>query len=237
MPARNVVKIYYENGFYHVYNRGVEKRTIFLDNQDYTVFLHFLKKYLTPVPETSAESANFWGAASSEFREAPYESLYGEIDLLAYCLMPNHYHLLLQQKKIDSMIKLLRRVCTSYVIYFNKKYNRVGSLFQGIYKAVEIDTEQYLLHVSRYIHLNPFELFTEVQPLQRCGLLREYSWSSYPDYYGNRSTLWVKTQPVLSYFSSTKNRNPGFANINSYQKFVEDYIIDPREAIGTLSLD
>ena len=117
MPARNVVKIYFENGFYHVYNRGVEKREIFIDIQDYVVFLGILKKYLTPTPTTNNPT---------QIKPLIPNTLHDEIDLLAYCLMPNHFHMMIQQKKIDSMTKLLQRVSTTYSIYFNKKYQRVG---------------------------------------------------------------------------------------------------------------
>jgi len=220
MPAKNTVKIFYEDAFYHVYNRGVEKRPIFLDRQDYIVFLHFLKKYLTPKPKAPASVEV---DPSKRFRIIPYESLSDEISLLAYCLMPNHFHLLLQQKKIDSMTKFLRCTCTSYSMYFNKKYERVGPLFQGIYKAANIENENYLLHLSRYIHLNPRELFTEVQPLTRDQpLQRDYEWSSYPEYVGKRKTEWVKTDLILSYFSSAKSSDLSLKDLNTYQSFVED---------------
>lgn len=170
MPARNIVKTYIENGYYHAYNRGVEKRNIFLDEQDYSVFLHFLKQYLSP-PQRKGIYLTMTGL--DLVRPRPIQTLYDEIDLLAYCLIPNHYHLLLEQKTIDGMTKLLRRLCTSYSMYFNKKYDRVGSLFQGTYKAALIDRDEYLLHLSRYIHLNPvIDKVTPCQALSGLSVLK-----------------------------------------------------------------
>lgn len=226
MPARNVVKTYFENGFYHVYNRGVEKREIFIDKQDYVVFLGVLTKYLTPTPPMNNPT---------QIKPLVPNTLHDEIDLLAYCLMPNHFHMIVQQKKIDSMMKLIQRVSTSYSIYFNKKYQRVGSLFQGVYKAVTIDNENYLLHLSRYIHLNPLELL-KVSPSEG-ETLESYRWSSYPEYIGKRKTEWIKTDLISSYFSSAKSSNLSLKNLNAYQNFVEEYPTDAVEILGNLALD
>ena len=243
MPAKNRNKTFYEDGFYHVYNRGVEKRKIFIDKQDHVVFLSLLKKYLTPKPVVGdALAGNHRGPTpkGSDLVKIlrPYESLHDEVNLLTFCLMPNHFHLLLQQKKIDSMTKLLRRVCTSYSGYFNKKYDRVGTLFQSIYKAIDIDNENYLLHLSRYIHLNPLELAAdaEVGPLQRSDLLRNYEWSSYPEYIDVRKTEWLKTELILSYFKSEKAKDVSIKDFNSYQSFVEDQSLEDQSKVLTPEL-
>lgn len=230
MPARNRVKIFVENSYYHVYNRGVDKREIFLDDQDYRVFLSFLKAYL------SAPQASFFThpiaqvTGSDPVRLRPLRCFFGEIILLAYCLMPNHYHLLLWQSKRDGMTRFLRALCTSYVMYFNKKYERVGTLFQGIYKAAMIDSENYLLHLSRYIHLNPLEL-TGSDPVKAV----EYPYSSYPYYLNKRKAEWVNPFPILDFFRSARNITSH--DMLSYQSFVEDYASDPREKVGALALD
>lgn len=232
MPAKNTVKIFYENAFYHIYNRGVEKRLIFLDKQDYVVFLHFLKKYLTPKPN----SAEVDPLQRQKPRLIPYESLSDEVSLIAYCLMPNHFHILLQQKNVDSMTKFLLRTCTSYSMYFNKKYERVGPLFQGIYKAANIDNENYLLHLSRYIHLNPRDLLTEDQPLTKDQPLQNYEWSSYPEYIDKRKTEWVKTDLILSYFKTEKTKDKNFKEFNSYRSFVESQSLEDQNKILTPEL-
>src|SRR3989338_7112279 len=125
MPSKNTVKLFVEDGYYHVYNRGVEARTVFLDDNDYLMFLYFLKYYLEePQPDDIKQLKR---------------SLRKKVSLLCYCLMPNHYHLLLKQFTRDGMTRLVRAVSTNYACYFNVRYQRVGSLFQGIYKAALVD--------------------------------------------------------------------------------------------------
>lgn len=157
MPSRNIVRRFTENGIYHVYNRGVEKRNIFLDEQDYAVFLHLLKYYLSPTdPKNVHPLMKFQNF--SIIRPRPLANIEKEVNLIEYCLMPNHFHLVLQQISMDGITKLMRRIATTYAIYFNKRYKRVGYLFQGPYKAILVNNDSYLLHLSRYIHLNPVEL-------------------------------------------------------------------------------
>lgn len=215
MPARNVIKIYLENGFYHIYNRGVEKRKIFLDPQDYSTFLRYLKNYLDPELKTKPS-----GLINKE-------NISDKVDLLAYCLMPNHFHFFLKQTTKDGVTRFLRRLLTSYVLYFNKKYNRQGSLFQGKPKGVLIESEPYFLHLTRYIHLNPSEL-------KAPGGFKEYPYSSYKEYVGAKKTNWVRPDAVLAYFRS-KNNN--FKNINSYKDFVDNYNKDSSEILGNLILE
>lgn len=155
MPSRNIIKQYIENGYYHIYNRGVEKRDIFLDEQDCAVFLHYLKLYLSPIEEL--KQLDLPGLRIQRFI---YLNLSHEIVLLAFALMPNHIHLLIKQKTVDGIVKLMKRLATGYVMYFNKKYQRVGGLFQNRYKAVLIQSDPHLLHLSRYIHLNPANIDT-----------------------------------------------------------------------------
>lgn len=207
MPAKNSLKQFVINGYYHLYNRGVEKRTIFLDNQDYHVFQRYLKDYLSP-----------------ELGTDPH-SLSEEVDLIAFCLMPNHYHLLVKQNTINGITKLVRAVCTNYSMYFNKKYDRVGTLFQGRYKGVLIENDRYLLHLSRYIHLNPYP----------GSVPKSYVHSSYSYYLGDRNSSWIKPNEVLSHFKSQKKTNQ--KDILSYESFVEDFNDDPQEILGDLTLE
>jgi len=142
--------------------------------------------------------------------------LSSEIDLLTYCLMPNHFHLQIKQKNKESITKLIHRLLTNYVMYFNKRYERSGTLFPGIYKAVLIDNDSRLLHLSRYIHLNPYEI--EERSFKN---LVDYPYSSYGDYLGIRQSSWVKPQEILSFFKNA--RRSDLKDILSYQSFVEDY--------------
>ena len=208
MPQKNCIKTYYENGFYHVYNRGVEKRNIFLDRDDYLAFLHLLKTSLTPLARQGTTLTEVDILASKTNRPRR-KNFFGQLDLLSYCLMPNHFHLLVRQHGPLSLSKFMRTICTSYSMYFNKKYDRVGSLFQGIFKAVDIDNENYFLWVSRYIHRNP-ENF------------QSYQYSSYDDYLGKRKTTWLNTKTILDMFSSSDLKKA-----KNYQNFVESESEDP----------
>lgn len=213
MPARNSRKIYLENGFYHIYNRGVEKRIIFTDTQDYNVFLKYLKEYLEPKNEKelyqklSDESLGY-KEKDKILKLLRLNNFSEEIKLICYSLMPNHFHFLIQQTKINSMDRFLNSLMTRYTGYFNRKLKRVGGLFEGVYKAVLIESESQLLHLSRYIHRNQLELGIMGREFQRL-------YSSLPEYIGQRKTGWVKPQLVVNYFSK---KNP----INSYAAFVEE---------------
>ena len=219
MSSGNRIKTYVENGIYHVYNRGVNKQEIYLDDQDYRVFLHLLKYYLSPV---SRETRHPLDGIATILRPRPLANLADELDLIAFCLMPNHFHLLIKQFTVEAMTKLMRRVLTTYVMYFNRRYKRVGYLFQGRYKAVLVETEEYLLHLSRYIHLNPVESVTRTD-------LVTYPYSSYPFYLGLKSATWVKTEEVLSLMGKQKYA--------SYKDFVESHIGDDKEFLGKLMLE
>lgn len=228
MPAKNVLKIYSKNGYYHIYNRGVEKRVIFCDKQDYRVFLSYIKAYLKPPLPIKIEITTIGGITFNKPKR-PLNNFYKEIELLSFCLMPNHFHLLIKQKSSKSIEFFMRSLLTRYVSYFNKRYKRVGVLFQGPYKAVLIENENYLLHLSRYIHLNSQKhLPVKDSPLH-------LAYSSYGDYLGLRKTAWVKTDLILSFFKTAQKTN--FRDILSYQSFVEDYLEDSEEKLGKLILE
>ena len=194
VPSKNTIKQYVENGYYHVYNRGVEKRDIFLDDQDYRVFLRLLKFYLSPSGSDKHPLTSL-----SEFapvRVRPLADLHQEIELHCFCLMPNHFHLLIKQISQFGMPNLLRCLLTTYSMYFNRRYNRVGHLFQGTYKAAMILEETYLLHLSRYIHLNPMEMTG--------SHLVSYPYSSYQYYLGKKRARWLNTEFLLSFLGEAK---------------------------------
>lgn len=160
MPATNSLKDYSKSSFYHIYNRGVEKRLIFQDDQDYAVFLSYLQTYLLPKDMDLLNQQLSDPTLSSKEKEKILSLLRlnnfsDEITLLAYCLMPNHFHFLIQQKSADTIDKFMNSIGTRYTMYFNKKYKRVGSLYQDVYKAVMVYTDKQLLNVTHYIHKNP----------------------------------------------------------------------------------
>ena len=220
MPARNSRKLYYENGYYHIYNRGVEKRKIFLFQQDYAVFLSYLKEYLLPKDEKGllerlADPATSSIEKNKILRLLRLNNFNGEITLHAYCLMPNHFHFFIKQKSAGSIDKFMNSFCTRYTMYFNKKYDRVGSLYQGVYKALSVENEPQFIYLSKYIHKQALALQGEALQDQP---------SSYKDYIGERKTDWIQPWEVLSYFSKTNS------NL-SYESFVNEYPDDKEQTL------
>jgi putative transposase len=138
-------KQFTKDGVYHVFNRGNDKINIFNDGGDYDFFLLRLRQNLGKEPILSS------GRGSYVIKELPK----GAFGLLNFCLMPNHFHLLLRQNTDLSISKLMRKMCTSYSKYFNKKHDRVGTLFQDQFKAVRIKTDEELLRIMKYIDDNP----------------------------------------------------------------------------------
>lgn len=194
MPAKNIVKEYFEGGYYHVYNRGVEKRLIFLDDQDCHVFLRYIKLYLSPterIKELSTDKPRL-----VRFINLNLES---QVDLLCFALMPNHFHMLLKNKSINGVRIFMQRLMTAYVMYFNKKYKRVGTLFQNVYKASPVLRDSYLLHLNRYIHKNA----TRIPP----GKIKFIDYCSYTYYLGERVGDWLKTNEILHILKEMEPNN------------------------------
>lgn len=199
MPTKNAIKIYAPDSYYHLYTRGVNKQPIFLDNEDRVFFLGLLKRYLSP-------------NTSKRKKHSPYTSYHGAIDLLAYCLMSNHLHLLIYQRDdIEALSGLMRRVMTSYSMYFNKKYDRVGPVFQSRYLASKIDNDPYLHHISRYIHRNP-------------RLWSEYEFSSLRYYTGEAFADWVRPNAILGLFDNSPKKYLEF--VASMDEDDEETIVD-----------
>lgn len=227
MPSRNAIKEYEAGGYYHLYNRGVAKQIVFETDKDYKTFLSYLQFYLTAPP-----SPNLRGLSSQaqQIHTPPSKQLKnyaGEITLLAYCLMPNHFHLLLRQNSDHGMDHFMRSLITKYVRYFNSHYNRVGHLFQDRYKAVRITSEAQFTYISKYIHRNPLDLSACEDSPRR---LIDYTYSSYGNYLRLFQQNWVSTEDILSYFSKT---NPRF----TYQSFIEESSPDDVKFIEDFTLD
>lgn len=213
MPPKNSLKTYVEDSYYHIYNRGVEKRTIFQDHDDYIAFLADLKFYLSPIPQ------HFKGVSlkvSNNERSHVYfpsqqpKNHTDRIELVAFCMMPNHFHLCVRQTDKMAISYFMRSLATKYSMYFNKKYERVGKLFQGTYKAVLVTEEQQFLYLTKYIHRNPLSL-----PDHSIKNLAEYPYSSYRNYLGTIHQNWIHSHDILVYFSS-------HGGGNTYQAFVEE---------------
>lgn len=139
---------------YHIYNRGVEKRDVFTNEKDYFRFIHCLFEFNDTAPAVNLGFHLSKSLLKSDFNR-PREML---VDILCYCLMPNHYHLLIKQHMDRGITEFMRKLGTGYTNYFNLKYDRVGSLFQGKFKAVHVSKEAHFLYLPHYIHLNPLDL-------------------------------------------------------------------------------
>lgn len=191
MPAKHSKKIFVEDKTYHAFNRGVDGRVVFADDRDYRTFLYYLKIYLSDPQHLKKEFPNM------SFKS----SLFGTIVLLSFCLLPNHFHLLVHQKTKDAMSKLLQRVGVCYTNYFNRKHKRSGTLFQGVYKAVPAETPLEVVTVSRYVNLNPIiekvdDDFKIVRGKRFTDALK-YSYSSLGYILGKKKAEWVREDLLL----------------------------------------
>lgn len=216
-------KIFAPNNYYHVYNRGVGKQDIFLDDEDRKFFLNRLKENLFPaekrVPLLQGGKPSSFVKGKIYIRKTLPT---GAFSLISYCLMPNHFHFLIRQNENLPISKLIAKLCTGYSMYFNKKTERVGSLFQGAFKAILVDSDSYLLWLTAYIHQNP----------TTAGLVKnpeDYQWSSYLDYIESRNGMLCAKDSVTGQFS----------NIAEYRKFVEESFekIKQRKELEYLLLD
>ena len=200
--------------YYHVFNRGVGKQDIFTDDQD---FLNFLKRFKVALGMIKLPVGR-QRTSLSRMTALPKDAF----TIICYCLMPNHFHLLIRQNTNLPISKLFAKVCTSYSKYFNKKFERVGGVFQDQYKAVLIDTDPYLLWLSAYIHNNPKAAGLAEKP-------EDWQYSSYLDYLGKRQGTLSEKEIILKQFK----------NFHDYQKFVEESFekINQRKELKDLLLD
>lgn len=199
---------------YHTFNRGVEKRPIFLNRRNYLRFMELINYYRFA---NSPVKYSYLKLMSIEERGKLFERLETEqnllVEILAFCLMPNHIHFLLKQLQDNGVSKFMAKTTNSFGHYFNILNKRVGHLFQGNFGAVRIETDEQLVHVSRYIHLNPVSSYIiDVNDLEN------YEYSSYPEYTGKRKGF-CSTQEVLSLFDS----------VNTYKAFVNNQADYARE--------
>lgn len=173
------------NEIYHVYNRGVEKRVIFPQTADYFRMVRDLYELNNKHDVLSLyRRAEYNPIVQLEKNRGNREAL---VEILAWVLMPNHDHLLLRQIAENGIVKFMHKLGTGYTNYFNTKNERVGPLFQGSFKAIHVDTDDYLRNLVGYIHTNPAALADQLvrsSTPSTMGFLRGYRWSSFQDYLG-----------------------------------------------------
>jgi putative transposase len=210
-----------ENEFYHIYNRGTDKRVIFNNKNDYRRFITLL--YLCNASD-GVDVFKMLRSEEKEFQELiEIERDETLVEIGAYCLMPNHFHILIREKQQGGISLFMKKLSTAYTMYFNSKYKRTGSLFQGRFKAKHANDDRYLQYLFSYIHLNPVKLieptWTEegIKDFKKAkNYLRTYYYSSYPDYSG----LQRKEVKILE----IKNYPEYFKNSNEFKALVHDWM-------------
>lgn len=207
MPLRKTVLATGE--IYHVFNREVNHQPIFIDKRDYSRALEILSFYRFDKPALRfsfynrlpiEEKLNFWKELEEKYKKI--------VNFFSFCLMPNHFHFLLRQEKENGISKFLANFQNSYTKYINTRHTRTGHLLQGPFKAVRIETDSQFLHISRYIHLNPYTSYL----VKTTDELKMYPWSSLPQY------IDINGKGICS----IKNILSGFLSKEKYLQFVLD---------------
>lgn len=208
MPLRKT--LFANNQYYHVLNRGVGETQIFENSYGYQRFINLMNFYR--FEDTHLSFSKYMKLPSTqkiEFENNLQEEGSQQIEIFAYCLMPNHFHILLKQILNGGTQKFLRNIQNGYAKYFNLKYKRYGPLFQSRFKAKVILNDEIFLHISRYIHLNPTTSF-----LISTEKLSSYPWSSLSEFLKAPSASFVNTNFILKMTGGK----------NNYKKFVYDHV-------------
>lgn len=212
-----------EDEIYHIYNRGVEKRKIFLNNKDYFRFIHGMQEFNDKNP--TENTLYYLSKSHIEVKPRYREPL---VEILVFVLMPNHFHFLLKQKQKNGIPKFMQKLGTGYTMYFNKKNERVGSLFQGNFKSVLIEHESQYIHIASYIHTNPLKLLpyrgeTSIGLREKMEFLENYQWSSYPDYIGKKNFPSLTSRDLYLKF---------FGGEEGYKKEIERLLKTNKDFFG-----
>jgi putative transposase len=209
---------------YHALNRGVDKRTIFLDNQDRARFVHDMFVFNSPIPNKNIYRSQMCDFVSSTSINSEDKL----VDIHGWCLMANHYHMLLSERVEGGISLFLRKLNVGYAKYFNERYKRTGTLFQGRTKKILIDSDAYFLHILNYIHFNPLDIHestsdwrsrTIIDSDLALNQLHNYRWSSYQDYIGIKNFPSILTTFL---FQSVFNNNYS----EQVQKYLKDISIE-----------
>ncbi len=222
MPGRKEPLI--TNEIYHVYNRGINRQPTFTNIKEYKRAIVSLQFYQTSNPPIKlSRYLQLEEERKNEIKKIMKE-MKKTIKMLCYCLMPNHFHFLVKQELENGIAKFLSNFQNSYTRYFNVKHQRDGSLFLDQFKAVRVETDEQLVHLSRYIHLNPHTGYM----LKSLNDLKHYSWSSFPEYlnFGGDS---IDTETILDMFKNVKDYEQFVCDQSDYQrelKLIEHLVIE-----------
>lgn len=217
MPGRLIPLI--NDEIYHIINRGIASQPVFLDKRDYHRTLEILSYYQNINPPL--KYSKFLILAREErlrlLNELKTQNQF-LVEILAFCLMPNHFHLLLKQTVENGISTFVGNLTNSYTRYSNTKRERRGPIFEGRFKAVRIETNEQLLHVSRYIHLNPYTSYV-VEDLKA---LENYPFSSFPEYLGKSNSSLCLKDPVLGSFKDFADYRQFIFDQADYQRMLNN---------------
>ena len=210
-PSR--YKTYIENGTYHIYNRGVAKMKFFNSEKDYKVYLRYLKFYLLPknvlIKELLASKAGHQYKMRELSRVTRLSNFSESVTLHAFCLMPNHIHLVVKQRRTRDISYFIRSLHTRYAKYFNAKYERIGPLFQDRFSAKYIPSDKDLVRLSRYVHRNPVNITQGIT---------KYPWGSLKYYKNRRNPSWLDISRITKAFKASAYTR----SYSSYISYVND---------------
>lgn len=209
MPRRKEILVVGE--IYHIVNRSLSEIPIFQDKYSVNRFLKTIKYYLSSNPKISYSDSDI----NSNDSCVTSSSSNNLVTILAYCLMPNHFHFVLKQEKDNGIRIFIQKLINSYSHFYNLKNKRKGPLFEGVFKAVRVETEEQLLHLSRYIHLNPVSSFLVEHP-------KDYQYSSFSSYMGKDNPFEIDTTIIMSGFSSPKKYEEFVLSRKDYQRKLEE---------------
>ncbi|OHA13006.1 MAG: hypothetical protein A2909_00540 [Candidatus Tagabacteria bacterium RIFCSPLOWO2_01_FULL_39_11] len=205
--------------YYHIYNRGTDKIKIFFNEKDYLRFIVLLY-VCNSVGPVRLEYFLSQGRSLRDILSEPREK-----DLVyigAYCLMPNHFHLLIKEKAKGGITSFMKKIGTAYAMYMNKKYERSGNLFQGRFKAELVDKDEYLRYLFAYIHLNPIKLIDSkwegngIKYIKRAKkFLNNYKWSSYQFYIDKKETDFILDKKEFPKY---------FDDLKEFSEFIKEWL-------------
>lgn len=201
-------RVEFNNGiYYHLFNRGVERRQIFVDNEDCVKFLEYMRKF-------------------KDSKDKPYLDISSkpQVSCVCYVLSRDHFHLVVRQENEDGITNFMHALSTAFSMYYNRKYKRRGRLFEGPFRAKPIHNFEQMLLLSKRIHLCPLQYFTHQDHAERIKFLRGYLWSSYQDFVGLRDGTLCKKKILLN--TIEENDPEGY-----YKKFAEMPWTEPEKQI------
>jgi putative transposase len=209
---------------FHILNRGVDKRKIFMNDKDRLRFVHNLYEFNDENNVTNNLLAFFKQNGYNNIGCRYYKPRKLLVEIYAFCLMDNHYHLMLSSKTKDNIAKFMKKLNMGYAKYFNQKYQRSGALFQGKYKSISINNHSHFIHLPYYIHLNPLDYHSpewrekKLKDLsQAIKFLKNYRWSSHLDYLGKKNFASIINKEFLLEI---------FGNEIEYQKRIKQFLKD-----------